>query len=165
MALDLAALVATGIVTDENEKLARARHAEAVQRTAQTAVDLEAGSFDYRAYRPLLVEGKTVCVVGVGGIGAEVGRLCAALGMRVVGTRRHLQPDTPLPLGFGELGGAQDLERFLPESDFVVICCQWTPETTRLFDSNRFATVKAGSVLINVARGEIVDEDALADAL
>ena len=131
----------------------------------QTTVDLEAGSFDYRAYRPLLVEGKTVCVVGVGGIGAEVGRLCAALGMRVVGTRRHLQPDTPLPPGFSELGGAQDLERFLPESDFVVICCQWTPETTRLFDSNRFATVKAGSVLINVARGEIVDEDALADAL
>ena len=53
----------------------------------------------------------------------------------------------------------------LPESDFVVICCQWTPETTRLFDKDRFAAMKAGGLLINVARGEIVDEEALADAL
>jgi phosphoglycerate dehydrogenase-like enzyme len=85
--------------------------------------------------------------------------------MRVVGTRRHPHPDRPLPPGFSELGGAGDLDRFLPESDFVVICCQWTPETTRLFDKDRFAAMKVGGVLINVARGEIVDEEALADAL
>ncbi len=106
-----------------------------------------------------------MCVVGAGGIGLDVGRLCAALGMRVVGTRRRPQPDRPLPSGFSELGGAADLDRFLPQSDFVVICCQWTPETTRLFDKDRFAAMKPGSVLVNVARGEIVDEEALADAL
>ena len=61
--------------------------------------DREAGAFDHRAYRPLLLHGKTACVVGAGGIGLEVGRLCAALGMRVVGTRRHPQPDAPLPDG------------------------------------------------------------------
>ena len=131
----------------------------------RAAVDRDAGAFDYRAYRPLLLEGKTACVVGAGGIGLDVGRLCAALGMRVVGTRRHPQPDQPLPEGFSELGGPKDIDRFLPESDFVVICCHWTPETTRLFDKNRFAAMKAGSVLVNVARGEIVDEEALADAL
>jgi phosphoglycerate dehydrogenase-like enzyme len=103
--------------------------------------------------------------VGAGGIGLDVGKLCAALGMRVVGTRRHPHRDGPLPEGFSELGGAADLDRFLPQSDFVVICCQWTPETTRLFDKDRFARMKPGGVLINVARGEIVDEDALADAL
>src|SRR5271169_2369048 len=112
----------------------------------RAAIDREAGAFDHRAYRPLLVHGKTVCVVGAGGIGSEVGRLCAALGMRVVGTRR--QP-----------------RALLPDSDFVVICCQWTPETMRLFDQARFAAMKKGSVLVNVARGEIVDEDALLDAL
>ena len=127
--------------------------------------DREAGAFDHRAYRPLLLHGKTACVVGAGGIGLEVGRLCAALGMRVVGTRRHPQPDAPLPPGFSELGGAADLDRFLPDSDFVVICCQWTPETTRLFNHDRFAAMKRGSVLVNVARGEIVEEQALADAL
>ena len=131
----------------------------------RAVIDRGTGAFDYRAYRPLLIEGKTVCVVGAGGIGRDVGRLCAALGMRVVGTRRHSQPSETLPFGFSELGSAADLDRFLPDSDFVVICCQWTPETTRLFDNDRFALMKAGSVLVNVARGEIVDEEALAAAL
>ena len=131
----------------------------------RAAVDRTAGAFDHRAYRPLLLEGKTTCVVGAGGIGREVGRLCAALGMRVVGTRRHPDPLQPLPTGFAALGGATDLDTFLPESDFVVICCHWTPETSHLFDRERFAQMKAGSVLINVARGEIIDEEALAKAL
>jgi phosphoglycerate dehydrogenase-like enzyme len=131
----------------------------------RAAIDRVAGAFDHRAYRPLLVQGKTVCVVGAGGIGREVGRLCAALGMRVVGTRRQAQPGAKLPPGFSELGGAEAIDRFLPQSDFVVICCQWTPETTRLFNTERFAAMKPGSVLVNVARGEIIDEDALYDAL
>jgi glyoxylate/hydroxypyruvate reductase A len=131
----------------------------------RAVIDRATGSFDHRAYRPLLIEGKTVCVVGVGGIGREVGRLCAALGMRVVGTRRDPHPGEPLPPGFSEIGRAGDLDRLLADSDFVAICCQWTPETTRHFDEARFAVMKPGVVLVNVARGEIVDEDALADAL
>jgi glyoxylate/hydroxypyruvate reductase len=131
----------------------------------RAALDRDAGAFSPRAYRPLLLEDKTTCVVGAGGIGLEVGRLCAALGMRVVGTRRQSHPGEPLPPGFSELGGAGDLDRFLPDSDIVVICCQWTPETTHLFNKARFAAMKPGSILVNVARGEIIDEDALADAL
>jgi glyoxylate/hydroxypyruvate reductase A len=131
----------------------------------RAAVDRAAVEFGFRAYRPLLVQGKTACIVGAGGIGAEVGRLCAALGMRVVGTRRRPEPGAALPAGFSELGGPGDLDRFLPVSDFVAICCQWTPETTNLFNVQRFAVMKAGAVLVNVARGEIVDEQALADAL
>jgi len=131
----------------------------------RAAIDRGVGAFDYRAYRPLLLAGKTACIVGAGGIGLEVGKLCAALGMRVVGTRRHRRAAEPLPPGFTELGIASDLDRLLPQSDFVVICCQWTPETTRLFDKDRFAAMKRGSVLVNVARGEIVDEEALRDAL
>jgi phosphoglycerate dehydrogenase-like enzyme len=130
----------------------------------RVAIERDAAAFDARAWRPWLIEGKRVCVVGAGGIGLEVGRLCAALGMRVVGTRRH-KPDGLLPPGFSEIGAAGDLDRFLPDSDVAVICCQWTPETTRLFNADRFAAMKPGSILVNVARGEIVDEDALADAL
>jgi glyoxylate/hydroxypyruvate reductase A len=129
----------------------------------QVATDRDAGAFDHRAYQPVLLEGKTACVVGAGGIGREVGRLCAALGLRVVGTRRT--PDGDVPPGFSEIGGAADLDRFLAESDIVAICCQWTPETTRLFDATRFAAMKPGGILVNVARGEIVDEDALAYAI
>ena len=128
-------------------------------------IERAAGEFNARAYRPWLLEGKTVCVVGAGGIGLEVGRLCAALGMRVSGTRRHPRPEEPLPPGFVTIGGAGDLDRMLPDSDIVVICCQWTPETTHLFNRDRFAAMKAGAVLVNVARGEIVDEAALVEAL
>src|SRR5262245_51530975 len=136
--------------------------AKSLQRIA---VDRAEHAFNHRAYRSLLLDGKTACVVGAGGIGRDVGRLCAALGMRVVGTRRTLRADAPLPAGFSELGEPADLDRYLPVSDFVVICCQWTPQTNRLFGKDRFALMKTGSVLVNVARGEIVDEEALADAL
>jgi glyoxylate/hydroxypyruvate reductase A len=131
----------------------------------RAANDRTTGSFDHRAYRPLLIEGKTLCVVGAGGIGLEVGRLGAALGMRVIGTRRRPEPGAPLPTGFAVLGGVDDLDRFLAESDFVAICCQWTPETTNLINAARLAAMKPGVVLVNVARGEIVDETALAEAL
>lgn len=129
----------------------------------RAAVDREAGTFSARSYQPVLLDGKTVCVVGAGGIGMQVGRLCAALGMRVVGTRRH--PSTDLPDGFSEIGGSGDLDRLLPNADIVAICCQWTPETNHLFNKDRFFVMKKGSILVNVARGEIVGEDALADAL
>ncbi len=131
----------------------------------RAAVERVNGAFEFRAYKPLLVQGKTACVVGAGGIGLDVGRLCAANGMRVVGTRRTPEPGAPLPAGFTELGGPGDLDRFLAVADFVAVCCQWTPETTNLFNAQRFAAMKAGAVLVNVARGEIIDEQALVDAL
>jgi glyoxylate/hydroxypyruvate reductase A len=131
----------------------------------QAAIDRQAGQLNHHGYRPLLLHGKTVCVVGTGGIGQDVGRLCAALGMRVVGTRRHPQATADLPEGFSMIGGASDLDALLPESDFVAICCHWTPETTNLFNAERLARMKPGSVLVNVARGEIIDEEALAASL
>jgi phosphoglycerate dehydrogenase-like enzyme len=131
----------------------------------RAVLDRDAGTFDHRAYYPLLLNGKTLCVIGAGGIGQDVGRLAAALGMRVLGTRRRPEPDAPLPAGFSVIGGADDLDRFLAESDFVAVCCQWTQETTNLINADRLALMKPGCVLVNVARGEIVDETALADAL
>lgn len=129
----------------------------------QAVADKAAGEFHARAYRSLLIEGKTALVIGAGGIGQEVGRLCGALGMRVLGTRRS-QPDA-LPPGFAEIGDAAALDGFLPEADFVAVCCQWTPETTSLLNRERFALMKPGAVLVNVARGEIIDEAALYEAL
>ncbi|MEM9354740.1 MAG: D-2-hydroxyacid dehydrogenase [Pseudomonadota bacterium] len=131
----------------------------------RASVDRERNAFGHRAYSPMLLNDKTACVVGAGGIGLEVGQLCAALGMRVIGTRRTVNTSAPLPPGFDELGPPEELDQYLAQSDFVIVCCQWTPETTRLFDEPRFAAMKSGSVLVNVARGEIVDEDALCNAL
>lgn len=129
----------------------------------RVATDRERKRFDARAYKPMMLDGKNACVVGTGGIGQEVGRLLAALGMRVSGTRRT--PDGPLPAGFQRIEAADRLDDLLPGSEVVAICCQWTPETDRLFNAARFARMKPGSILSNVARGEIVDEEALADAL
>ena len=122
-------------------------------------------NFDHRGYRPLVIVGKTVCVVGVGGIGQEVGRLCAAAGMQVVGTRRSGSTEGRLPEGFSQLGGPEHLKRFLALSDFIAVCCQWTPETTGLIGPEAFAAMKPDATLVNVARGEIIDEDALVTAL
>jgi phosphoglycerate dehydrogenase-like enzyme len=130
----------------------------------QIAVERQATAFNFRAYRPSLIQGKTACVVGAGGIGKDVGRLCAGLGMCVIGTRRAPESG-PLPAGFTDIAGPESLDRMLPESDFVVVCCQWTPETHHLFNTRRFAAMKTGAILVNVARGEIVEEDALVAAL
>ena len=127
--------------------------------------DRQRQSFEHGAYRPVLIEGKTVCVVGAGGIGQEVGALCAGAGMRVVGTRRHVSPGGVLPGGFSRLETPEHLHELLGESEFVAVCCQWTPETTRLIGHDAFAVMRPGTTLVNVARGEIIDEEALIAAL
>ena len=124
-----------------------------------------AGRFDHRAYQPIIIRDKTLCIVGVGGIGQQVGELCAAAGMRVIGTRRRIDPGTPLPPGFARVEAADRLHDLLRESEFVAICCPWTKETHHLIGTAAFAAMKPGTVLVNIARGEIIDEAALLQAL
>jgi glyoxylate/hydroxypyruvate reductase len=121
--------------------------------------------FNHKTYDPVILRNKTACVVGAGGIGQEVAKLCAAAGMRVVGTRRHLASGASLPPGFTRLETACLLHELLGESEFVAVCCPWTKETTHLIGSAAFAAMKSGTVLVNIARGEIVDEEALLQAL
>lgn len=121
--------------------------------------------FDHKTYDPIIVRDKTVCVVGAGGIGQEVAKLCAAAGMRVVGTRRHVASGAPLPPGFARLEVAHLLHDLLGVSEFVAVCCPWTKETTHLIGPAAFAAMRSGTVLVNIARGEIIDEEALLQAL
>jgi phosphoglycerate dehydrogenase-like enzyme len=121
--------------------------------------------FDHTAYHPLLLMGKTACVVGTGGIGSEVGKLCAGIGMRVVGVRHRVLPGAALPIAFSRIEGPEHLHELLRESEFVAICCQWTPESNKMIDAAAFASMRPETVLVNVARGEIVDEEALIAAL
>jgi glyoxylate/hydroxypyruvate reductase len=121
--------------------------------------------FDHQTYDPVIVRDKTVCVVGAGGIGQEVAKLCAAAGMRVVGTRRHVASGAPPPPGFVRLESSHLLHDLLGESEFVAVCCPWTKETTHLIGRAAFAAMKSGTVLVNIARGEIIDEEALLHAL
>ena len=131
----------------------------------RACIDRSRDRFDYRAYRPVLLKGKTVCVIGAGGIGRELGRLCADLGMRVVGTRNRVPPGSVNPPGFDKLCEAGEMLQLLGESDFVAVCCQWTAATDKLIGAEAFAAMRQETVLVNVARGEIVDEEALLAAL
>ena len=121
--------------------------------------------FDHRTYNPIVIRDKTVCVVGAGGIGQEVATFCTAAGMRVLGTRRHAAPETTLPPGFTRIESSFLLHELHGESEFVAICCPWTKETTGLIGQAAFAAMKSGTVLVNIARGEIIDEEALLHAL
>jgi phosphoglycerate dehydrogenase-like enzyme len=85
--------------------------------------------------------------------------------MRVVGTRREIAPDAPLPAGFARLATADALHDLLRESEFVAVCCPWTTDTTKLIGPTAFSAMKPGTVLVNISRGEIIDEAALRDAL
>ena len=121
------------------------------------------GSLRRQTYRPTLLAGQTACVVGIGGIGAEVGRLASALGMEVVGTRRS--EGTAVPEGFAEVARPDELPRLLARSRFVAVCCQWTPETDGLIGAAELAALPDDAVLVNVARGEIVDAEAVTAAI
>lgn len=106
--------------------------------------------------------GRTLLVVGLGGIGAEVARRGDAFDMRVLATARTAKEPPPF---VERLGAADDLDALLPEADVVVISVPLTDETRGLFDAGRIARMRPGAYLINIARGAVVDTDALIAAL
>jgi phosphoglycerate dehydrogenase-like enzyme len=106
--------------------------------------------------------GKTLLIVGLGDIGGRLARLAKAFDMRVVGLRRN-------PAAGGgaadAVHGMGELKSLLPEADFVVLSCPLTPETEGLIDADALAQMKPSAHLVNVARGRVVDEAALVEAL
>lgn len=108
------------------------------------------------------LHGKTMLVVGIGGIGSEIAQRAHGFGMRVIATRRT---DTPAPDYVEHVGKPEELLKMLPEADVVAVCVPLTAETDGLFDAKAFAAMKPGAILINIARGRIVKSDALIEAL
>jgi phosphoglycerate dehydrogenase-like enzyme len=118
----------------------------------------------------------TVGVVGLGSIGRAVGALATAFGCRVIATRRRPESGADAADGAGDepFLGSVILDRVLPperldellaESDFVVLAAPLTPDTVGLIGESSIAAMKSGAWVINVARGELVDEHALARAV
>jgi len=106
--------------------------------------------------------GKTMIVVGLGAIGGRIARLAKAFEMRVIGVRR----DPAAGRGDADAVHAlAELPALLPEADVVVLACPLTPETERLIDAAALARLDELAVLVNTARGRVVDEPALAAAL
>lgn len=114
------------------------------------------------ANRAIALDGRTMLVVGIGGIGTEIAQRAHGFGMHVIGTRRST---TPSPAFIERVGQSKDLLSMLPEADVVAIAVPLTAETKGLFNAEAFAAMKPGSYLINIARGQVVDTDALVEAL
>src|SRR5262249_6722418 len=107
------------------------------------------------------VTGRTLGVVGLGNVGREVFELAKPLGMR------HLAHDPYASPADAVLAGAElvSLEELLRTADFVCLCCALTPQTHHLIDGPRLALMKRSAYLINVARGPVVDQNSLTEAL
>lgn len=105
--------------------------------------------------------GRTLGVVGLGNIGLELLRLAAPWGMRHLGTTRRLQPERYTGLNVEPV----PLETLLAESDVVALCCPLNDETRGMIDARALGRMQPHALLINTARGEVVDEAALVRAL
>jgi phosphoglycerate dehydrogenase-like enzyme len=106
------------------------------------------------------LSGRTVGLVGIGAIGVGVARRALAFDMDVVALRR-----TPAPSPVEEVEVVTDLAALLGRSDHVVVAAPATPGTRHLLDAAAFAAMKPGTHLVNIARGSLVDQDALRRAL
>ena len=102
-------------------------------------------------------------VVGLGAIGSRVAELGAGLGMRVVGIRRRLSE--PAPAGVARVRPPEELVDALSSADAIVLSLPRTNETQALIGPEEFARMKPGAVLVNVARGRLIDQEALLRAL
>lgn len=108
------------------------------------------------------IYGSTTLVIGAGDIGSEFGSRMAALGSRVIGIRRHKVAPAPFMC---ESGTMEDIDRYLPEADFISCCLPATAETNKLFHAERIAAMKSTAIIANVGRGSLFDQPALAEAL
>lgn len=107
--------------------------------------------------------GRTVGVIGLGEIGQAVVRGLTALGMRAQAVRRY--PVVPEGLPVDRVGDMSGVDELLSTSDVVVLTVPLTDETRGMIDARRLSLMRRDAVLVNVARGQLVDEDALFDAL
>jgi len=118
----------------------------------------------WQRYMPHILRGKTVGIVGLGHIGGEVARLSKAFGMRVIATRRSAKKarktryvDLLLP--------REQMPQMLAESDYVVLSVPLTPETHHIIGEAELRAMKPTAYIINIGRGNLIDEEALIHAL
>ena len=105
--------------------------------------------------------GKTVCIVGCGNVGTECAKRFQAFGCKVIGVDLFPRED----IAYEKIYSLSSLDEALLQSDVVVLTLPLTEETRHMMNEQRFAKMKDGSVLVNIARGAVVDEQALLKAL
>jgi D-3-phosphoglycerate dehydrogenase / 2-oxoglutarate reductase len=169
--VDVAALTRRGIplmMTDTANSVSVAEHTLAFMLAlAKKIVEMDAmvrnGHWHERLMRDHIeLFGKTVLIIGFGRIGARTASRCVAMEMRVLVYDRMVSPERIRAAGCEPIA---DMDDGIAQADFVCILCPKTKATTNLFNSPRLAQMKSTAFLINTARGGMVDEAALYDAL
>lgn len=134
--------------------------------TIQKNLALYRDAQGHQEWKPLgevtSVYGSTVLILGMGDIGGEFARRCKALGAYIIAVRRK---DTKKPDYVDELYLTEELDAVLPRADVVAIALPGTQRTAGMISRTRIETMKDGAILLNVGRGQIVDTEALCDAL
>jgi phosphoglycerate dehydrogenase-like enzyme len=121
--------------------------------------DQKSSKWSQRIAMPL--NGRTLGILGLGAIGQDLARMAAAIGMRVIGTKRDM---TKLP-GIAEIFPAERTNEVLAQSDFVVLLLPATPATENFIDAARLAAMKPSAWLLNFGRGHLIADDDLIAAV
>jgi glyoxylate reductase len=111
------------------------------------------------------LRGKTLGIVGLGSIGIEICKRAKAFGMKVIAVKRNPSEELKIKLGIDFLGSQADLHRILRQSDFVVLSVVLTPETRRTIGEKELRMMKRTANLVNISRGEVIDQEALVKIL
>lgn len=120
-------------------------------------MDREIRAGQWRPREGIQLKDKTLGIIGLGGIGQEVARIAKGIGMNVIAWNRTPRPETGIPL--------VELDTLLSTSDAVSLNLTLSDETRGFLDAKRIARMKRGVILVNTARGALIDERALLDAL
>lgn len=167
--VDIAAAAACGIpvtnipetVTDASAELAIGLMLAVSRRIGEMNLRLRredsASLFGMGRYMGNTLRGRTLGIIGCGRIGSRVAEMAKALGMRVIAYSRRGVP--------AHVAEYADLPVLLSTADVISLHCPSTPETRHLLDKAAFAQMKEGTIVINTARGAVIDHDALVDAI
>jgi len=128
----------------------------------QAHASVKEGKWDRKSFEGVELQGKTIGIFGMGRIGTEIARRAIAFGMRPVAYDPYLSPSRARSL---QVELFEDLNEVLAQADFLTMHMPLTPETKHLINAERIAKMKRGVRIVNCARGGLIDERALYDAL
>ncbi len=167
--IDLEAATEKGIVvmnTPGGNTVAAAEHAVSMmlsmaRKIPQACASMKEGKWEKKKFMGVEVHGKTLGVIGMGRIGSLVAKMGLGLGMRVIAFDPYLSQKAAKDMGVT----LTDLDTLYAESDFITIHAPLTQETRNMISREAFKKMKEGVMLVNCARGGIVDEEALMEAI
>ncbi|UCC12154.1 MAG: 3-phosphoglycerate dehydrogenase [candidate division WOR-3 bacterium] len=129
----------------------------AARRIPQATVSTRAGKWEKKQFKGFELYGKTLGIIGIGRIGTELAKRAQVLGMKIIAYDPNVSSHDQAQM--------VDLNTLLKESNYISLHIPKTPETTHILDKDAFGKMKDGVVIINCARGGVVDEQALYDAI